>query len=313
MKRFLVLAAALLLAAAPAARAQKVETGSAPVLNSTVIEGDTVPVSRPDAPVVVRPAKALSYGSPLVQIRETNVSAGIAPMLPEPTPPPWPDSSKPVPVIEDSESPPSHDASGDMKFQWSRAVKQSLLFLGLQHGYAMTQPKTRTSLRGPFFKDYFRSVKSLHGWNDGGKIFTNYIAHPMQGSFLGFIQVQNDPLGKRERIGASSKYWKSRLKALAWSAAWSTQFEIGPVSQASIGNVGLKGKQTYVDIVMTPTAGLALLVAEDAVDQYIIHRIERFSGNFYIKILTRMLLNPTRTMANVIRFKLPWHRDRGLR
>lgn len=195
-------------------------------------------------------------------------------------------------------------------FRWGAAVKQSLLFLSVQHGYALTQPKTRRDLHGPFLKDYFRSVRSLHGWDDGGRFFTNYVAHPMEGSLLGFIQVQNDPAGSRLRYNDAG-YWRSRMKALAWSAAWSTQFEIGPISQASIGNVGLHGKQTYVDIVVTPTVGTAMLVAEDALDRYVVERLERRGK--YARIFSRMALNPTRTAANLLRFEKPWHRDDGLR
>lgn len=202
---------------------------------------------------------------------------------------------------------------GGQKFRWGPAVRQSLLFLAVQHGYAMTQPKTRRDLRGPFFRDYFRSVKSLHGWEDGGRFFTNYIAHPLEGSLVGFIQIHNDPKGMRQRFGKSGDYWRSRMKALAWSAAWSTQFEIGPVSQASIGNVGLHGKQTYVDLVVTPTVGLGLLVAEDALDKHLVKRIERRTDNYFVKIASRMLLNPSRSIANLLRFKTPWHRDAGLR
>ena len=198
------------------------------------------------------------------------------------------------------------------RFRWGAAFKQSLLFLSVQQAYALTQPKTRRDLHGPFLRDYFRSVGSLHGWADGGRFFTNYVAHPMEGSLLGFIQVQNDPAGSRLRFNDSG-YWRSRVKALAWSAAWSTQFEIGPVSQASVGNVGLHGKQTYVDIVMTPTAGLGLLVAEDALDRYVVGRIERRTDNKYARIFSRMALNPTRTAANLLRFKKPWYRDAGLR
>jgi hypothetical protein len=198
-------------------------------------------------------------------------------------------------------------------FQWGPALRQSLLFLAVQHGYAMTQPKTRHALRGPFFKDYFRSVRSLSGWEDGGRFFTNYVAHPMQGSFMGFIQIQNDPRGKGQTFGRSGQYWKSRMKALAWSAAWSTQFEIGPISQASIGNVGEKGKQTYIDLVVTPTLGLGVLIAEDILDKYVIRRLEAHSRSVWVRMFGRTLLNPTRTMANIIRFKLPWHRDPGLR
>jgi hypothetical protein len=51
----------------------------------------------------------------------------------------------------------------------------------------------------------FESVKALRGWEDGGRFFTNYIAHPMQGSFVGFIQVQNDPKGMKQRFGGSGR------------------------------------------------------------------------------------------------------------
>jgi len=209
---------------------------------------------------------------------------------------------------------PGDKLAADQSFHWLTAIKQSLLFLGVQHGYAMTQPKTRRDLKGPFFKDYVRSVKSLHGWEDGGRFFTNYVAHPMQGSLLGFIQIQNDPNGMNLSYDNSNAYWRSRLKALAWSAAWSTQFEIGPVSQASIGNVGLHGKQTYVDLVVTPIGGFGLLVLEDFLDKHIISMIERRnSRNFYLKVASRTFLNPTRSVANLLRFKTPWYRDRGLR
>ena len=201
------------------------------------------------------------------------------------------------------------DAEG---FRWRPAIQQALLFLAVQHGYAFTQPKTREALKGRFFHDYVKSVKSLHGWDDGGRFFTNYLAHPMQGSFVGFIQIQNDPKGMKQRFGTSGDYWRSRMKAMAWSAAWSTQFEIGPISQASIGNVGLKGKQTWEDIIITPTVGTAMLISEDALDRFVIERIERGTNNFYLRIFSRMLLNPTRTVANLIRFKHPWYRDRSI-
>jgi hypothetical protein len=215
--------------------------------------------------------------------------------------------------LDDTRNAVTPDDAQDVKaenFRWRSAIGQMLTFLAIQHGYAFTQPKTREALKGKFFKDYIESVKSLHGWDDGGRFFTNYIAHPMQGSFTGFIYVQNDPKALKQQFGMSGDYWRSRLKAMAWSAAWSTQFEIGPVSQASIGNVGLKGKQTWEDIVVTPTLGTAMLIAEDAIDRFLIKRIERRTDNFYVKIFSRSLLNPTRTVANLFRFKVPWYRDR---
>ena len=215
--------------------------------------------------------------------------------------------------LDDTKTAPLSDDAADIKtegFRWRSAVQQSTMFLAIQHGYALTQPKTREALKGKFFKDYVESVKSLGGWADGGRFFTNYIAHPMQGSFMGFIQIQNDPNGLKQQFGTSGDYWRSRLKAMAWSAAWSTQFELGPVSQSSIGNVGLKGKQTYIDIVVTPTVGTAWLIGEDAIDRFVMKRIERGTDNFYAVIFSRMLLSPTRTIANLFRFKTPWYRDR---
>ncbi len=43
---------------------------------------------------------------------------------------------------------------------------------------------------------------------------------------------------------------------MGWSAAYSTMFEIGPMSEASLGNVG-KGnaRAGAVDLVITPTLG----------------------------------------------------------
>jgi len=223
-------------------------------------------------------------------------------------------SSSPAPgdantTPKDSGAEPAKE-EGNRGSRLKAATEQTLLFLSIQHGYAFTQPKTRRDLSGPFFRDYFRSVASIGKWGDGGRFFTNYVAHPMQGSLLGFVWVQNDPKGKAAPFGRSKAYWRSRAKAFAWSATWSTQFELGPASQASIGNVGLHGKQTWVDIVVTPVGGTAWLVAEDALDRFVVRRIERRTDNRFVRIVVRMLFNPTRSSANLLRFEKPWRRDK---
>lgn len=196
------------------------------------------------------------------------------------------------------------------KFHWKPAVLQSLLIQSVQHVYAIAvQERMRRELKGPFFKDWFRSVSNIHGWDDGNRFFTNYIAHPMQGAMTGFIFVQNHDRLKRQKFGESKTYWIDRLKAMAWSAAWSTQWEIGPFSQASIGNVGLKKGMAFVDIVVTPTIGTAWLIVEEAFDRYIIRHLEKRT-NFVVKMFLRTLLNPMRGVANTLRFKEPWNRDR---
>jgi hypothetical protein len=194
-------------------------------------------------------------------------------------------------------------------FDWGSASRESLRFLTIQHGIRLTQPKTVDRLGGPFFDDYLKSVKGLQSWQDGDSASTNYGGHPMQGAVTGYIQVQNDPVGKRVNIADGAVYWKSRLKAMGWSAAYSTQFELGPYSEASIGNVGkTPGTMGYVDLVVTPTGGFGIMLAEDALDHFIVARLERRVNPRTMRVL-RMVLSPNRTVANLLRFKKPWRRD----
>jgi hypothetical protein len=199
------------------------------------------------------------------------------------------------------------------RFKWGAAVRQSFLFLAVQHTFRMTELKTRRELGGPFFAEWFDSVRSLRGWGDGGREFTNYVAHPMQGALSGYVQVQNDPKGVTCEFGRSKAYWKSRMKAMGWAAIWSTQFELGPISQAAIGNVGAgkfeARKMAYIDLVITPVVGTAWIVAEDAVDRHIVRWIERGTRNGFVRKIARTILNPARGCANALRFKPPWYRD----
>jgi hypothetical protein len=113
----------------------------------------------------------------------------------------------------------------------------------------------------------------------------------------------------------NKEYWKSRLKAFGWSAAWSTQFELGPLSEASLGNVGLKPNRTsrhpmgYVDLVMTPVLGAAWLIGEDLLDRYLIRFLERKIPNRTVTIIFRGLLNPSRSFANIHRGRWFWRRE----
>ena len=75
-----------------------------------------------------------------------------------------------------------------------------MLFL-IQHAFRLTtESGTRADLKGPFFKDYFKALKSLRGWNDGDPFLVNYIGHPMQGSVLGLHPGSERP-EKRLRRG----------------------------------------------------------------------------------------------------------------
>ncbi|MFL6466618.1 MAG: hypothetical protein ACJ72Z_01530, partial [Pyrinomonadaceae bacterium] len=109
----------------------------------------------------------------------------------------------------------------------------------------------------------------------------------------------------------------SRMKAMAWSALWSLQFEMGPLSESSLGNVGQKlhanGKSrlTYLDLVVTPTFGTGLAIAEDIIDKYVVARwIERKIGNRPLRNILSGLITPTTSFANLLRGHTPWYRER---
>ncbi|HEY7180963.1 MAG TPA: hypothetical protein VIC84_06075 [Blastocatellia bacterium] len=201
-------------------------------------------------------------------------------------------------------------------FDWNAAFRQSMFFLAIEHTFRLaTEDGTRADLKGPFFKDYFRAVRSLRGWDDGDPFLVNYIGHPMAGSVSGFIQVNNDPKGVKEEVGLNKSYWRSRLKAFGWSFAYSTQFELGLFSEASLGNIGMRpyGKakhpMAYVDLVVTPVVGTGWLVGEDMLDLYLVRRLENKIGSRMARLLIRTFLNPTRSFANFLRGQRPWYRD----
>lgn len=196
-------------------------------------------------------------------------------------------------------------------FDWRPALNQSFRFLAVQHGFRfMTEPGTRSELKGPFFRDYLRSVRDLDHWNDGDPFMVNYIGHPMMGAVTGYIQRQNDPRFQAVNFGKNATYWKSIARSFAFSAVYSTQFEVGPLSESSLGNSGkIPGTQGFVDLVVTPTIGTGWMIGEDALDRFLIRRVERATGNPWIKLAVRTGLNPSRAFANLMRGKVPWHRD----
>jgi hypothetical protein len=131
----------------------------------------------------------------------------------------------------------------------------------------------------------------------------------------GRIFVNNSDAAKKQEFGKLKKYWMSRFKALAWSAAWSAQFELGPISEASLGNVGIREKRgrstmAWVDLVVTPSFGTEVVIAEDALDRYLIKNwIEKKVCNKTAVEAIRIIFNPTTTFANILSWERLSKRD----
>lgn len=218
-------------------------------------------------------------------------------------------SAQPAPILP--------TATAKPKFHWKPALWQSARFLLVMHAFRLaTEPSTRAELKGKFWGDYWDSVLGTGGWGDGDPMMVNYVGHPMEGSVAGFIYIQNDDNGRNLDFNIRSKaYWESRLWASLFAGVFSLQFEMGPLSEASIGNVGKVPRpnggsyMASVDLVITPTIGMAWMLGEDILDKYAVRGIENRTDSRVLRALARGFFNPSRAFANMMRGKTPWYRD----
>src|SRR5262249_53825508 len=150
-----------------------------------------------------------------------------------------------------------------------------------------TEPGTRSGGIG-LGSSYRRSLGNIHGWADGDPFYVNYIGHPIQGAVAGRLYLLNDARFHRTEFGMSREYWKGKLRATVFAWAFSEQFEIGPISEASVGHIqAYFPQQGLVDHVVTPTAGLIWMLGEDAVDRYFIRPLEDRTANKWARLALR--------------------------
>lgn len=193
---------------------------------------------------------------------------------------------------------------------WRHLFLSSITFLAFEHAFrCATEQGTRDGFGGSFLSGYGNAVGNLHGWADGDPFLVNYIGHPMQGSVTGFVWQHNDRAYRDVVFGKNARYWKAKLRGTAFSYLYSVQFEIGPVSEASLGHIqSAYPQQGFVDHVVTPLIGLGWTVVEDSLDRYVIRSIESHTSNPYYRVLARGL-NPSRAFANVLGGRFPWDRE----
>ena len=218
-------------------------------------------------------------------------------------------------------------------FHWRQALKESLTFLVIEQAYVVhTDFNWVVSENGVPFNHYWRDyTQSLSewthsGWNDGDPNWFGYVGHPIQGALTGFIQIQNDPASEKLEFSRTKAYWWSRFKAALWNAAYSTQWNLGPVSEVTVEKYGTKDRPPWnyngsfpcsrhcvtgvgqIDIVMTPLGGTGWLIGEDFLDKKIVRRVEGATQNRFIVDSVRVALNPIRGGANVLHGKPLWYR-----
>lgn len=102
------------------------------------------------------------------------------------------------------------------------------------------------------------------------------VAHPAQGEVVAWIyRYSDDDAIGLEQDFHDSRYRKMLLRAWAAAAAYSVQWKLGPLSEVTIGHVGLHTDPTYGtnrtglnDYVLNSSGGIPLMIVEDAGDRY---------------------------------------------
>jgi hypothetical protein len=219
------------------------------------------------------------------------------------------------------------DHSSDI--HWRSLVRQWWTYIAIEQiERIVKEPKTRRQLDGPFFRDWFDTVSAYHfdNWDDGGKHITSYLGHPAQGAIVEAIFWQNnDRVRFSDQDFHSPAYRHALLQAFAFATVDAVLWKVGPLSESSIGNVGLPVhwwdrdckaihipcvKRTGVsDMVMNEVGGTAMTIGFQWLDKHVQKRIEERVENRAVIDVTRMLTNPTQSVANIVRFRRPWFRD----
>jgi len=202
---------------------------------------------------------------------------------------------------------------------WFSLLREEFTVVSFMHlERVVMEPKTRSQIGGPYFKDWFTVLGQLNldRWSDGGKFFTNDVAHPMGGAVYAFVYKHNDSRSKYLQFDLHDPEYLKTLNRAFWVAAiTSAEFEIGPLSEATIGHVGLYrlpdgGNGTgWTDFIMTPVGGVGVMMTEDAIDRYVVTPLSHHLHNFSLMAVTSALLTPSHSFANVMTFHTPWYRD----
>ena len=211
----------------------------------------------------------------------------------------------------------------ECRVHWKPLLISSAAFLTFQNvgniytGYWYRWETTH----GDWFDRWINSAAGWRWnvWNDQNPFLDDYIGHPMMGGITSYLWIQNDPKGMTLDMSNTWPYWRSRLRALAFSTAYSVQWKLGPFGEAGIGHNGdhlvpqegnhpWTNETGWVELVTTPVGGLLWTIGEDALDKYVVKPAEGKQRR-PATLLLLSFLTPARATANIFRFRPPWYRD----
>ncbi len=209
------------------------------------------------------------------------------------------------------------------RFRWWPAFREQTQYLFIETGWNLgtNTHVWEATTHGHWFQDWMDSVDGFKfsRWNDANPISDDYVGHPMMGAITMDIFIQNYPRGMSIEAQNTKEYWHSRLWALLWSTVYSTQWKLGPISEASFGNTGrtsafdknaghVTNGTGMVGLVVTPLGGWVWTLGEDFVDLHLLRYADSRTTNPLL-LFAMGFANPCRSFANLMRFKAPWYRD----
>jgi hypothetical protein len=209
----------------------------------------------------------------------------------------------------------------ECRMHWKPMIISSLVFNAFDNGgnlYTGFWYRWET-MHGKWWDRYINSAAGWRWdkWKDDNPFTDDYIAHPMMGAITNNIWIQNDPKGMTLEFGNNWPYWRSRLRATAWSTFYSFEWKLGPLGEAGIGHNGdhiildrglITTETGWVELVTTPAGGFGWNIGEDYLDKHAIRALEEKSRN-PILLTMYQFLAPSKGFANILRFRAPWYRD----
>jgi hypothetical protein len=277
------------------------------------------PEALPDAPDA--PPGPSAMAPPSVAVSESSRAADFAFLASDPA------SSMayiqkglgtPVPL---NECPTDETRARECRIHWHQLIIEASLYNAFQDmgnlytGYWYRYETTH----GKWWDRYVASVEGWRWdrWEDNNPWLDDYIGHSMMGSITNYLWIQNDPKGMTVEQANDWVYWRSRLRALTFSTAFSFWWKLGPTGEAAVGHNGdhyfvdkgvVTNETGWVELVTTPLGGFAWTLGEDALDRHVFRKIAA-KPRRPVTLLLASFLTPSKATANIFRFRPPWYRD----
>ena len=187
-----------------------------------------------------------------------------------------PTTSESVPL---NECPYDTTHARECRVHWPQLLISSAVFLTFQStGNLYTGYWYRYETgHGKWFDRWINSAADWRWdvWDDDNPKMDQYVGHPMMGSITNYLWIQNDPKGMTLDLSNTWPYWRSRLRATAFTTAYSFAWKLGPFGEAGIGHNGdhlvpqgagkpWSNETGWVELLTTPVGGLLWTVAEDS-------------------------------------------------